>query len=474
MGHNKISLFYIRKINQFYLNVGKWDILAISFFLFLAGVLQPTLYSKTLPQKEIIKINFQEGLKKLVRRNAGLLYNKANILTFEAYQDQADHAFVPEINILSFIAPNFGSTGNPLHSVRDYTVWGPTLSFQAQIVWPFYSFGKIALAKKAAKQGVAASRHLYKSKVNQTIFEYKKLYLSLIALKQLKSVLEEAKKQSSEILSEAQKQYATGEGNILKKDISRLKIYALEIQKLEEEHFANQKSARLALAHLLGEKNLYETEDDEFPDIETGALLLKNLIDLSFKEKPSLKGLRLGVLARKDLLKIEKKGLLPVFFIGAQSVANYTSVREKQQSSFAFDPHNKLTAGIAAGLQWNFNWGKYESNIKKAQAEYEKISARKKQADSGYPLEISVAFWSMQKNKNIWQIAHKKEKEAKSWSVAEYTTHSSGLSSSKDLVESLATYHLTKKEVIEAEYSYLISWATLSLKVGESSMLKDW
>ena len=460
--------------NIYHLNAIRWIIFAISFFIFIVGWPPSILYSKILLEKNFVTISFSEGLKKLLKKNANLLYNKANILTFEAYQDQVNYALVPKMSILSFIAPNFGSTGNSLHSVKDYTVWGPTLSFQAQVIWPFYSFGKIALAKKAAKQGVAASKHLYEGKVNQAIFEYKKLYLSLIALKQFKRVIEEAKKQGNEILSEAQKQYATGEGDILRKDISRLKIYTLEIQKLEEEHWANQNSARLALAHLLGEKKFYESKDDEFPDIETDALLLKDLIDLSFKKKPGLKSLRLGILARKNLFEIEKKGLLPVFFIGAQGVANYTSVREKQQSSFAFDPYNELTAGIAAGLRWDVDWGKYKSKMKKAQAAYQKILAQKKQADSGYPLEISVAFWDMHKKRNIQKLSQKKLKEARRWSISEYNAYSSGLGSAKDLVESLATYYLTKREVVESAYNYLVAWATLSLKIGESSMLKDW
>ena len=445
--------------------------LLLVFFIHLPKC---NLYSLSPSLKNLTTISFQEGLKKLLKKNASLLYHKANLLTFEAYKNQADYALTPKINILSFIAPNFGSTGNPLHSIRDYTVWGPTISFQTEVVWPFYSFGKIALAKKAAEQGLVASKYLHEAKINETIFEYKRLYLSLIALKQFKHVIQDAKKQGGKILSEAQKQYETGEGKVLRKDISQLKIYSFEIEKLEEEHSAQQSSARLALAHLFDEKKFYETETDDFPDIETDTLLLKRLIDLSFKKKPDFKGLKLGILARKNLLIIEKKGLLPVFFIGAQSSVNYTSVRETQQSSFAYDPYNQITAGIATGFQWNFDWGKYTSNIKKAQAEYEKLLAQKKKADSGYPLEISIAYWDMQKNRNIWLLSQKKLKEAKRWLVAEQTAYSTGLGSAKDIVESLANYYLTKREVIEAEYNYLVAWATLSLKVGESSMLKAW
>ncbi len=446
------------------------------YYFFVIIIIIPTqyLYGQNIKKNNNIEINFQQGLTKLINKNASLLYNKANLLTFKGYKEESDYALVPQISILSFIAPNFSSTGNALKSKRDYSIWGPTLSFQTQIIWPFYSFGKRGLAQKAAEQGLAAYKNLHKAKVNEIIFEYKKLYLSLITLKQFKKVIEEAKKNIDKILTEANKQYRSGEGKILRKDISQLKIYSLEIQKLEEEHSANQNSARLALAHLLGEKEMYGVKDNDFPDIGTDSLLLQRLIDLSFNKNSNLKGLKLGILARKNLLKIEKRGLLPIFFIGAQATVNYTSVRERQQSSFANDPHNAITAGIAAGLKWDFNWGKYQSNIKKSQAKYEQLLAKQKEADTGYPLEISLAFWNMKKNKKNQFLSQKKLKEARRWSMAELTAHSAGIGSAKDLVQSLATYYLSKREIIEAEYKYLLSWATLSLKVGEISMLKHW
>ena len=441
--------------------------------VFFSGI---ALYSNPppLPPQTVVEISFQEGLKKLLKKNARLLQGKANLLAFEGYKEEADHALVPQINILSFIAPNFESKGNAVRSVRNYKVWGPTLSFQAQLVWPFYSFGKRKLAQKAANQGLKASENLHRSTINHTIFQFKERYLSLIALKKFKQVLTEARERADEILEEAQKQYASGEGKVLRKDISRLKIYSFEIEKLKEEHLANQNAARLALAHLLGERKSHEAKGDEFPDIEEDTLLLKHFIDLSFKENPDLKGLKLGILARKNLLKLEKKGLLPVFFVGGQATANYTSVREKQSSSFAYDTANNTSAGMAAGVNWNFNWGKYRSRLKKAQSEYEKLLAQKKEADTGYPLKVSISFWTMKKNKNIWRLSQQKLKEARRWSLAEFAAYSSGLGSSKDLVESLAAYYLTKREVIEAEYNYLVAWSELALRVGEVSMLHKW
>ena len=440
-------------------------------FLFLTGAFVQNALSE--PQK-IAKITFEKGLQKLLKKNAALIENKANILTFEAYQDELEYAGVPRISFLSFVAPNFRSTGNALESKSDLSKWGPTIHLESQIVWPFYSLGRISLAKKAAKQGVEAYKNLHKSKINKIIFEYKKIYLSLILLKQFKTVLEEAEKQSKEILKEAQKKYSSGTGKILRKDLSRLKIYNLEIEKLKEERLASQRSAHLALGHYLGERRSYDATDEEFPDISEETFLLQRLIDLSFKKSPDLKGLRLGIKARENLLKYEKKGLLPVFFIAAQISVDHTPVREEQTSSFAFDPFNRVFGGAAAGVNWNFDWSKYKSNVKKAQAEYEKILAQKKQADTGYPLEISIAFWEMQKNKKLWRFSQNKLKEARKWSLSEYTSYTSGIGNAKDLVDSLAAYYLSQREVAEAEYNYLVSWSKLAFKVGESALLKKW
>ena len=420
------------------------------------------------------KISYQEGLNKLLNKNAKILQNKASLLSFEAEKDKADLVLVPTAKVLSYIAPSFEVKGDPLKVTRNFKKWGYVVHTEAQIIWPFFDFGKISLRKEAATQGLSAYQNLHDSNINQQIFEYKKLYLSLIVVKQLRDVLREAQSRSDEILEKANEAYAAGTGKILRKDIARLKIYDIELKKLNEELRSNQKIGYTAMGHFLGERNLYDTVDEELPEIQDDIPSLKKLIEISFIKNPDIKALSLGVKARKNLLVVEKRGLLPVFFIAVVGNANHSNVRENQDSSFAYDPYNKFDIGIAGGFNWEFNWGSYRSKIKKAKSEYEKILAQQKEAYTGYPFEISKAFWEMEKNKMLWQFSQRKLKESQRWSVSEFTSYSSGLGDAKDVVESLAVYYLAKRELIESEYKYLLSWANICLKVGESTMLKTW
>ena len=420
------------------------------------------------------KISYEAGLKKLLKKNAKILQNKAALLAFEGIKDKADYALIPQIRILSYIAPTYEVTGDSLRVTRNFNKWGYLIHNEMQIIWPFFAFGKISLNQKAAKQGLRAYQNLQKSNINQKIFEYKKLYLSLILAKQLKSVLAEAQSRLDEILEQANKIYASGTGKILRKDIARLKIYNIELKKLHEELKSNQKTGFAAMGYFFGERKNYDTINEELPELREDILPLKKLIEISFKKNPDIKAVSLGVNARKNLLAVEEKSLFPIFFIAARGNANYSDVTQDQDSSFAYDPYNNFDIGIAGGFNWEFNWGGYKSKVKKARSEYEKILARQKEAYTGYPFEISKAFWEMEKNKMLWRLSQKKLKEAQKWSVAEFTSYSSGFGDVKDLVESLALYYLVKREIIDSEYNYLVSWANICLKVGESAMLKKW
>ncbi len=424
--------------------------------------------------QKIRQISFSEGLKKVLAENASILQSQAALLDFQAIKEKADSSDLPTINILGFLAPTFEVKGDPIKVKRNYNKWGPALLGQMEIIWPIFNFGRTSLAKKAAQQGLDAVRELHKSKINQIIFEYKKIYLSLILLKNYKKILDEAEEQSKKILEKAQEIYALGEGKILKKDLARLKIYNMEIKKLRIDLDANQKNGRIALGHYLGQKESVGVISEEFPKIEEEIPNLTTLIKLSFEKKPEWKALKMGFKARKNYLKVEKMGLVPVFFIGFRGTAAYTPIRENQDSTFANDPYNQLSAEGAIGVRWKFDWSNYSSKVTKAESELKKLNAQKKEAETGFPLRISQAFWGIEKAEKKWSISQKKLKEATQWSLSELNAYFTGIGKPKDLVESLSAYYLAQREEVEAEYNYLFSWAKLVLEIGDYAMLTRW
>lgn len=197
-------------------------------------------------------ISYTEGMTLLLRNNAKIMEDKAALLTFSVDRVKADGLLIPTIDIMSFVTTINEGKGNALNYSTNYEKWGPYLYTQGEVVWPVFSFGRIDAARSAARFGEEAGKDLHQNQINEVLFEYKKIYLSHILLKRLKSVLDDASGKMQEALSRALATYSEGEGKIKKKDIARLKLYSYEIEKLFEEWKYRNQLASIALGHYLG------------------------------------------------------------------------------------------------------------------------------------------------------------------------------------------------------------------------------
>jgi len=424
--------------------------------------------------KGMTKINFDTGLKQLLTDNSVLKKSQANLLSFRANLEKAKGLYYPTIDIISFVAPVFEVRGDALSVQRNYKNWGPYINGQVTVLWPIFTFGAISSANKAARNGFIATEYYEKSNLNATIFEYKKLYLSAILLTNLKKIYDEATTKIKEIYSKAFESYISGEGKVVKKDIARIKLYQFELQKIGAQLQANTNSVALALGHYTGKKTPLWAVDEKFPDLSISKIKLNEFVKLTFDRNPLWKALSYGLTARKELIKVSKKSNYPVIFLGLRGEANYTNVRTDVDSSYANDPFNRNTAAVALGAKWQFNWGKFKSKNTKAVANYEKLLAQKKEAKTGLPLKVSLAFFKVQEEEKKNHLSIKSLKEAARWSVTELSAFKAGIGDTKDLVESVGAYYLKKFEVARSRYSVCLVWAKLAKEVGDETKLRSW
>ncbi|HNE18889.1 MAG TPA: TolC family protein, partial [Turneriella sp.] len=194
-------------------------------------------------------IRFSEGLTQLLKNNAKILGSKAQILSFEAIRTEASASDLPTLSFLSYVAPIYEVRGDATRSVDNFSKWGPFLHGELQVVYPVFSFGRIKDAKQAASHAVEGGRFLHESQINKSIFEFKQLYMQCILLNRLRSVLDDANDKMKTILGHAEKLYKKGTGEVQRKDLTRLRLFALELQRFNAEWHASKKTAGLALGH---------------------------------------------------------------------------------------------------------------------------------------------------------------------------------------------------------------------------------
>jgi len=439
---------------------------------FIYLILLTVFVSFALAKEKQTIISFDQGLKLLLKNNAQLMKNKAILLSFEANIDRAKN--YPRLGIMAFVAPVFETNGNALNTTKDYYKWGPYVHTEASLIWPIFNFGSIDYAKQAAKQGFLAKKKENLSKLNEVIFQYKKLYLSLIYIKKLNIVLNNANKQIFKILSYAKKQYNLGTGKVKRKDLAKLNIFYIEIQKLREEIIVNKKISLRAISHYLNKQDIIDVKDNDFPENKQDVFPLEKLISYGRKNNPKIKAIRHALKAYKSTLKLNKALSLPVFFLGLKGSYSYSNVREDQNSTFANDRYNDYYGAIAIGAKWNFDFSKSTSKRKKSKSKYKEFLALQTEAKTGLPLKISIANWKRDKFQKFISFSQKKMKEASRWLLFEKTAYETGVGDSKDLLEALSAYLFSQKEIVESEFNLNVQIAKLALEIGNAQQLKKW
>ncbi|HNJ65010.1 MAG TPA: TolC family protein [Turneriella sp.] len=419
-------------------------------------------------------IRFSEGLTQLLKNNAKILGSKAQILSFEAIRTEASASDLPTLSFLSYVAPIYEVRGDATRSVDNFSKWGPFLHGELQVVYPVFSFGRIRDAKQAASHAVEGGRFLHESQINKSIFEFKQLYMQCILLNRLRSVLDDANDKMKTILGHAEKLYKKGTGEVQRKDLTRLRLFALELQRFNAEWHASKKTAGLALGHFLGEKESLLVLEQDFPRIQEATRALEQLIAEAHLTNPDLKAVTEGMQARHHQLEMEKGGNLPILFVAGRADMNYTNMRDYQQSTYAFDPFNRNIFAVVFGAKWDLDFGNTKAKIQKAEAELEKMKAMQSEAETGIPLKIAMAMWEFEKQKIQMEIAQNKFKEANKWSLSEMTAYTAGTGNAKDLIEALGAMLMTEKEMAESEFNLCIAAARLAMEIGDQSTLKSW
>ncbi|HNL52775.1 MAG TPA: TolC family protein, partial [Turneriella sp.] len=414
-------------------------------------------------------IRFSEGLTQLLKNNAKILGSKAQILSFEAIRTEASASDLPTLSFLSYVAPIYEVRGDATRSVDNFSKWGPFLHGELQVVYPVFSFGRIKDAKQAASHAVEGGRFLHESQINKSIFEFKQLYMQCILLNRLRSVLDDANDKMKTILGHAEKLYKKGTGEVQRKDLTRLRLFALELQRFNAEWHASKKTAGLALGHFLGEKESLLVLEQDFPRIQEATRALEQLIAEAHLTNPDLKAVTEGMQARHHQLEMEKGGNLPILFVAGRADMNYTNMRDYQQSTYAFDPFNRNIFAVVFGAKWDLDFGNTKAKIQKAEAELEKMKAMQSEAETGIPLKIAMAMWEFEKQKIQMEIAQNKFKEANKWSLSEMTAYTAGTGNAKDLIEALGAMLMTEKEMAESEFNLCIAAARLAMEIGDQS-----
>lgn len=406
-------------------------------------------------------------LKKTLENNGRIQETAQDIEVARAQLDRAKAAFWPKASAGILGAPVFEETGDALNSQTNLNKWGPFLRGSFEFAQPLYTFGMLGEYEKAAQHQITAKSELTQVKRNEVLLQAKEFYYGYLMaceferlLDNLSGFLKEAVTSAEETLKDEDKK-----GSVKPHDLYRLKTALDDLEQKALYAQAAKKTAEKALGWVSG----ISFSEPKEQNLKTPGYQKKSLEDylkLSKLHRPELKALPAGIQAYESLAAAKQDQDYPVVFFGGFGELNWSPVRTRQNSQFAFDPFNRPQGGIGLGLKFDLEFKRHSAEAQEQRAQAMKLKATESYAVPGIELEVKKAFYELEQAEKSLEVASRRRDTAKKWFVSNSMGWSVGVTPAKDLLESLEGSGLARKNYIETLYSLNLALAKLSQAVG--------
>ncbi|MEW6056069.1 MAG: TolC family protein [Bdellovibrionota bacterium] len=413
-------------------------------------------------------VTLKEALDLAAKNNLNQAVSQTLIDQAAAREKQARAAGFPKVIGTAILSPIYRETGDALRSERDLDSWGIWLQSSVTILQPVFAWGKLSSLREAAARGSDVAKAQFRKDLDQLAYDVKGLFYGAILTEQLYRFLDDGKKDVEEILGKADEDQKKKRPSIAKRDYYRLKIFAAEAKFRFEEAKKLRTLARHALSLQLGFDPNEQTipQDTTLTAIPDAPPSEEQLIALMVQNRPELAQVTNGIAAKRALLEAEKTNKFPIFFVGGMLTFGYSNMRERQQSAYAFDPYNRSTGGVGAGVQWTWDFATTLANEALLQAEIDELERKELYAKTGFRLELKKVLADMAEAQSRLEASRDAFTIGKKWLVSETMGYSIGVSEIKNLIDAYLARAKTVKDHWEAIYKVNMTWAELTRAVG--------
>jgi len=445
-------------------------------FVVLLGLFLPLFFwmgksyasSKTYNLDECIKmaLDFSPEVKEAVYEEE----------VFKSKKIQADSYLYPQIEMLAITgpAPEANREDFLRTDVSSTNINGVFGSLDILLTQPIYTFGKIGSYREAASRGLKAASAGTQKKKSDIILRIKELYYGLLFARDLKNLVLEIKEQLTKSIEKTENQLKIGAPWADETNIYKFRAFLGEAEKNLNEVDKNIIFLKDALMANVG---ISKAQDFEVADLsitpeeskpEPLTAYLKNASDL----RAEFSQLREGLGAKKALADAERSGYYPQLFLGVKaSIAGATN-RDKIKNPYVSDYFNHGYGAAFLGLKWSVDFGITKGRVGEAEAEYNKLLAKKRFAEEAIPLQIKKAYLDFEEaSKNIPEL-EKAYINAKKWLVSALANYDLGIGDANDIGEAATAYALTRTNYLRSILNHRMSYANLLYASGTDNVQK--
>lgn len=368
---------------------------------------------------------------------------------------------------------------NQSDDVKDFIQkYDPTsywFRFEASIIQPLYTFGKIAFAKKLARQGVAAQRQRVRQARHSAVRDVRRAYFGLKLARELLFEIDEGWKYLRQAKKRIDKQLAEDSEDVDTVDKYRLQLLMTEVRDQVLQLKRAERLALGALRALIGRRAPRNLEVDAAPltRVKTRVKSLKHYLALARSNRPEMRMLRVAIQASKAAVSLRKSMFAPDLAFVIKLRATASSSKDNPSSAYARDALHGTGLYLGLALKWDLDFHFKYTALSAAQSDLLAARHLKERATLGIELQIEKAHDELVTADKRLTLLKKTRKAAKKWLVTMSQRHDLGTADTKKLTDAVKAFFQTQLKLHQVVYELNLAAVELSRAVGVD-VTKTW
>ena len=360
-------------------------------------------------------------------------------------------------------------------SNRGITDLGPFIRVEVNALQPVWTWGRLQAASDAAEAGAEARRYLVDDTANAIRHRVLQLVMGIRLTTRLLAIgadVQSALKQADE---RVQKSLKANDGEISPEDRYRIEIFRSQLTQRLADGERALRIARVGLAATLAlEPEQLQLRDDPLPDttqIKSPDLALA-LTDAEH-QRPDLKALDKGIVAKEADVKASRAELLPQFGLVGQFAWSRAPGRDTITNPYVGDYFNALTIGAALGIRQNLSFWTVITQTNKKEAELNTLRKQRAGAVRAIHLEVETAMAELNAAITKREAAAKAVAAGRSWFRSATLNFGVGVGDGRDLIDAYRGYAEAQYGDAQATFDLLAAQSRLEQVTGRMAPMAE-
>ncbi|MBT6180223.1 MAG: TolC family protein [Deltaproteobacteria bacterium] len=388
---------------------------------------------------------------------------------------EVESIFYPKLTGIAYIAPMYSVRGNAMDnssietSYSRLSDWGPYTHLQAILAQPLTTFGRAGANERAVEHLIQVEKARVRAAEHILALEVRKLYYAHLFSVSLRPALRNVIKVVKQAREHATKEYESAQGSVTQIDLTKIDYAGNEAYRYQHQSNYAATMTMAALKHTMGmpastpiiiaEKRLPRIKSH--PNLELPRLIME-----ASENRPEWSQLSHGEKAALAWKDAEALSSMPTLFLAGTIESDWTPMRDDSKNPYHYDPYNGLTAGIAMGLQFNFDPWHSVARANQADAKHAEVSAMRRFAETGIPLQVKQSYEDFQLQRELEELSRSSVKSARKWMTFAASAFATGTGPARDVLEGVAAYSKAKFTHYESLFNYYVAEASLYHSLG--------